>query len=489
MQKSQVRRRSKPARRSATRSAGLYPRGVDAFAEYERKFDAPSGFELPELDGEPIETRVFVSVYYDTDRLSLLRCGITLRHRLENGQGCWQLKLPQADDRLELSSDGLPDTPPLELTRLLAAHTRHDELRPVATLRTRRRGELVETERVSAEVTLDEVAVMESLQVSDEFVEIEVEVRSGDRKSIGPIIRKLKRAGARGGDNLPKLARALQLRPAEQKRKPSADASARLRAWLGQQLTDMLANDPGTRLGKDPDSLHDMRVAVRRTRAVLRAARRLIVTDTRSLLDELKWLGEALGSVRDLDVMLAHLHQEAVQLDSSDREAALTLLRTLERERDTANSGLLDTLNSERYLTLLDSYERTVAELEPAAQPPSLGSMQDRQLSKLRRSIRDLGDNPSDTDLHAQRKRGKRVRYLAELAGDASVAKRARKFQDVLGEHQDAVIAQQRLRRLGSAATPTEALAAGRLIEREHERKARARAEWPKSWKRLKRGS
>ena len=64
--------------------------------------------------------------------------------------------------------------------------------------------------------------------------------------------------------------------------------------------------------------------------------------------------------------------------------------------------------------------------------------------------------------------------------------RRAKKLQDVLGEHQDAVIASERLRELASAAAPGQALAAGRLVEREEERRVAARAAWPKAWKRLR---
>jgi hypothetical protein len=54
----------------------------------------------------------------------------------------------------------------------------------------------------------------------------------------------------------------------------------------------------------------------------------------------------------------------------------------------------------------------------------------------------------------------------------------------VLGDHQDAVVAEQRLRAL---AGPKTGLAAGHLVEREQERRRRARAAYPRVWKRLRR--
>jgi CHAD domain-containing protein len=457
------------------------------FVEYERKLDAQTGFELPALDGEALEPRLFTSFYYDTADYSLSRARITLRRRIEQGDSTWQLKLPRAEDRVEVSAPGGAALPPEELASLLVAHTRRGELAPVAELRTRREGKLLETDRVSAEVTVDNVAVMEAESVADEFVEVEVEVRHGDRRSIDRIVRKLQRAGATAGDGLPKLFRALDLPLADEPQTPSGDGFAKLQARLREQLAEILAHDPATRLGTDPDSLHDMRVGVRRTRALLRVGRKLVANDTSALEAELKWAGEALGAVRDLDVLLAHLRHEANELDATDRRAALELLRKLELEREAAQAALRSALASERYLALLDDYETTLARLEPAAKAPSLAPLARKQLGKLDRSVRALGDEPTDAELHEERKRGKRVRYTAELAGLKAVVKRAKTFQDILGEHQDAVVAQQKLRTLARDATTAEGIALGRLLEREQARKVRARAEWRRAWRHLKR--
>jgi len=68
------------------------------------------------------------------------------------------------------------------------------------------------------------------------------------------------------------------------------------------------------------------------------------------------------------------------------------------------------------------------------------------------------------------------ARYLAAL----------KSLQVIIGEHQDAVVAAERLRKLAAAASPEQALAGGRLVEREEERRAEARAAWSKAWKRLR---
>lgn len=61
------------------------------------KLEVDGVLSLDELGGEPLEPRTFTSDYYDTENLLLLRLGISLRRRLENGKSVWQ---PRDDRRL-----------------------------------------------------------------------------------------------------------------------------------------------------------------------------------------------------------------------------------------------------------------------------------------------------------------------------------------------------------------------------------------------------
>ena len=458
---------------------------MDVTAEYEKKLEAPDGFELPELGGSPLETRLFTSVYYDVADGSLARAGITLRRRTEHGLSAWQLKLPSADARLELEEPGGPTEPPEEMQALLVAHLRHGPVAPVAELRTRRRGQLVARNGTTAEVTVDEVAVMDALHVTAEFVEVEIELRSGDPARLDEIAKEVRRAGATRGAGLPKLFRALGLGGKPPLPEEPFEA---LRALLQVQLTEILGHDPGTRLGTDPESLHDMRVAVRRSRALLRAGRALIASDVQELNDELQWLGGVLGAVRDLDVLLERLHAETAAL-GVDAKPAERLLRALERERKRDRGAMLRAFDSVRYLSLLDRFQAQLDALEPTGADISLDAVARRELKKLRKAIHALPDEPEDASLHEIRKLGKRARYAAELAGQTEVVRRAKALQDVLGEHQDAVVSEARLRVLAAKAPTDQALAAGRLIDREQLRHADARASWWHAWRRLERAA
>ena len=71
---------------------------------------------------------------------------------------------------------------------------------------------------------------------------------------------------------------------------------------------------------------------------------------------------------------------------------------------------------------------------------------------------------------------GKRAEAFAEAAAD---------LQDVLGEHQDAVVARAWLRQ--AAASGADAFVAGELSAIEAQAGAAARAAWPKAWKTLSR--
>jgi len=454
-----------------------------ATIEYERKLDAPVGFTLPELGGSPLEPRLFTSVYYDTPSGSLAASGITLRRRTEHGRALWQLKLPSDDARLELELEGGPARIPDKFLDLLFAHLRHGGLEKVAELRTRRRGELVARNGATAEVTVDEVAVMDARRVSDRFVEVEIELRTGEPGHVDVLASELSSAGAEPGSGVSKLARALGREPYEGRGETPFE---KLRVRLRAQLRQIERHDPGTRLGQESESLHDMRVAVRRLRALLRTGRPLVLTDSQELDARLRELGAALGEVRDLDVFLHRLRVESAEIGEPDAAHAKSLLAVLSRERTNARRQLLTFLRSDAYLTLLDDTAAAIGSLEPTYAGPSLDDLTAHAARKLRKAVRAFPAEPSDIELHAVRKKVKRTRYAAELAGRGKIVRRAKALQDVLGEHQDAVVASHRLRELATNAPGERAIAAGRLIEREAKHRAAARAQWPKAWKKLR---
>ncbi len=446
--------------------------------EREVKLRAGPDFELPELGGEAIEPRVFDSTYHDTRDHRLARHGVTLRHRIENRKGLWQLKLPQGGvARLELEARGTPAAPPEEIMSLLPAYLRGEPLLPLVRLRTKRSGVRAQ----GAEIVFDEVTVIDERRTARSFEELEVELLEGDEKALRRIERALRRAGAADGETRPKVFQALDLTFERDDTHPvqGSEAAATLAAALKTQYDQLLAHDPGTRLGADIEELHQFRVATRRLRAFLRAGRELLDPAwSEPLRDELGWLGGELGPSRDLDVMIDRLKTEVESL-GEEAGAGRALVTLLEQDRDGLRQQLSDALMSDRYFAILDRLEQPPALVDTDV---TLEQIQAAEHGRLRKAIKDLGDEATDEQLHRARIKAKRARYAAELRGDDEYVKAAKKLQDVLGEHQDAVVAQERLRVLAARA-PEAATAAGRLLEREQERANARRRAWRSAWK------
>jgi CHAD domain-containing protein len=270
---------------------------------------------------------------------------------------------------------------------------------------------------------------------------------------------------------------------------------ARLQAQMWAQRRELLRHDPGSRLGEDPENLHQLRVASRRLRAFLRVGRRVFdpawEADVRT---GLRQLAGASGPVRDLDVLIDRLRAEVSDLDPGEREAGEALLAELESERRELQRALVDVLGDRAYLLLL---ERLALPMRVADQPVriSLRKRAARELRRLVAEVERLGDSPADDALHALRIRVKRVRYAAELAGRRSrragrVVDAARRLQDVLGDHQDAAVAEERLRRLVERNVSTSAaFVAGRLAERQRRKRDELKRELPAAWRRLRRAT
>jgi CHAD domain-containing protein len=452
------------------------------------------------LPGEPQElealaervgSSLFTTVHYDTPGHALTEAGISLRRRLENGKSTWRLTLPRGQS---LDLPGGPAKPPAPIRALLVALVRDLPLEPIATFRTRRSKLRVREDGAdAADILADSVALMEGRRVATSFSEIEVAPLNGERAAVRRVVRHLIGQGARRRERLPALFRTLGLIPELTPKAKSSAPLESLGALLAAQLCAVQSHDPGVRLGTDPEDLHRLRVAVRRSRAILRVARPLL--DERwadALRAELGWLGHALGPVRDLDVLLAHLREEIGTLDADEAFAAERLVHALGSERDVARAALLEVLDSNRYLALLDALGDAAEQPRASGRSVGLEELAGLAFADLRKAAKGLGPRASDEELHKLRIKTKRARYAGELAA-GTVGKpaerfvaRARALQDLVGTHQDAVVASARLREL-SAGTRGDrvAFAAGRLDEREQARRREARSAVPKAWRKL----
>jgi len=167
-------------------------------------------------------------------------------------------------------------------------------------------------------------------------------------------------------------------------------------------------------------------------------------------------------------------------------------------EQATASTGWV----AERLARMRDARERlndeeARAALDEAGQTPraatdssTLSELAAKEVRKLRRAGLKLESQATDSQLHRLRIKAKRARYASELlavTGSGKAArfvKAAKKLQDVLGENQDAVVAEERLRALVRVDDPSSTpLATGRLVERQQARRVRARRKLPSLWR------
>lgn len=491
--------------------------------ELEAKLVAPDAVRLPDLGGlvdgtaaVRLPARHLEAVYYDTADLRLARSGITVRYRTGEDGPPWTVKLPEGGSgaalrRREVMFDGPPEPVPAEVADLVRAYARSRPLERVARLRTDRT--LIEIRGCDgqrlAEITDDRVTVHTGRgRSSTRFREVEVEIHAGRRVGrdlLRAAVHRLVAAGCRDEPPIPKLIRALgssASQPPDLVIPPTgsdATIGALIRHAISRSLIQIMRHDPGVRLGDDPEDVHQFRVATRRLRSDLRTFRPLLDPQPVSkLTGGLRLLGGKAGAARDADVLTGRLRAAAKLLPPVDAAAVEELIRRLDSEARSARVALLDALRSQSYDQLLDALVSTARQPPMRTEPAGLAArpaaeviprLMQRPWRRLKRAAKALAMDSPDTEWHAVRIRAKRCRYAAEAVAPAA-GRRARQFaaaiaavQDILGDHQDTVVAEAWLRNAG-AALPNACVTAGELIAAERQDRNKLRAKWPAAWKR-----
>lgn len=189
-----------------------------------------------------------------------------------------------------------------------------------------------------------------------------------------------------------------------------------------------------------PDALHDLRVGLRRMRALLRAFRpHLDAEPAHALERRLRRLMRRSNGLRDLDVLSAALDELGGSLPPSERDGLQRLTRAVRRRRTRALASLT------QVLTRLDDAEIAVwIDALAAVDGPPIGAIAQGLLEDAQAGFAarlEAVDPADDGSLHALRIAGKRARYLAESLG-ASAADRLRwkVLQDALGDAHDLAV-------------------------------------------------
>ena len=426
------------------------------------------------------------ATYYDTDHLALARAGITLRRRSGGPDAGWHLKLPTGTgNRVEHGEPlGDADAPvPGTLIDLVRAWVRDHELVPVANLSTRRTVHplIAPSGAVRAEAA-DDVVDARSFDGDGSVTltrwrEWEIELTDGaDEPESAALMaaagKQMRMAGATRSAWSSKLERALAgrlaglpARPTFGELTPRSRAGDVLHAHLAEQVEAMLTRDWQARKD-EPDGVHKMRVATRRLRSALATFRPLLDREvTEPLRGELKWIAGELGGARDAEVLRIRLLDElAAEPDDLVLGPIAALIEVeLGADHRVQHETLVQALDSERYFRLLDRLDLLV-------DTPPFTALADGRADKVlvrrvRRSFERVASlvaagepehgTQRDHWYHEIRKASKRLRYAGEAVQPAfgepagALAEAAERLQEVLGEHQDSVVARAALRDLG----------------------------------------
>ena len=275
---------------------------------------------------------------------------------------------------------------------------------------------------------------------------------------------------------------------------------------LRRQFAAMRAHEGGTRLGGDPEELHDMRVATRRMRSALKFFEDALPEEAGHFRDELQFFASVLGEVRDLDVQIEQLETWISEADEEDREPLSKTVGALEKRRAAAREDLLEALDSERYERFESSFTEFLRRGSVAggyADEPALAVAPDllsRPHRKWRKAAERVDETSHPEEYHDLRKKGKRLRYALEFLsgvyGEKStgkIVKPLKELQDELGRHQDLIVSGDLLKQLATDSQrllSRTAFAMGALAERNLQEAAGIRASLPgsKGYRKLVKG-
>lgn len=473
--------------------------------ETERKFSIDPEAPVPDLSGvvTPGDSRLhhLQAVYFDTPDFLLARNRRTLRRRTGGGDAGWHLKLPMEGDAREEIHHPIEEgqgavTVPHPLRAKMADVLGYAPLVPVVELVTTRRetdlrdgsGQLVGT-------LCDDTVTATRGEEIRHWRELEVELAgAGTPETLDAITACLESNGIERHEAVSKLVHALGTALADVQEDSGlgrkASAAEVIGAYMAEQIGVIQGREPEVRRDA-PDSVHKMRVAVRRLRSALRTFKPFLdPARAKQLRDELKWLGEALGGPRDAEVLSARLIAAAEELpaDAVVGPVVERITAELGIRHATSHGALVQALDSDRFQALADAlvlwaaappFNEYAAARAKGLLPERLEQIGRRTLKEWKRAEK-LEGNERMLGWHETRKRAKAARYAWEAAAPAlgepavNAASAWEEVTEALGIVQDAVVARETLKHLADRATAhgESGFSYGVLYQREIDRTA-----------------
>jgi inorganic triphosphatase YgiF len=445
------------------------------------------------------------STYFDTPDLALKAAGFTLRVREAGAKQIQTVKAKPrgtglALDRAEYESPvgasaALPDLGllPEEVAGAIEKLCGAAPPRPVFTTDIRRRTAYLKTPDALIELALDEGAILAGAE-KEPLRELELELKEGAplalyREALAlleevPLRLSLRSKAERGfriasgGAISPVKAGPIEL-------EATATAGEALEAALSSALSQILANEPAIMEAGDPEGIHQMRVGLRRLRAMIG-----LLGDRSEELNLLsskaKEYAAILGEARDLDVFEEEILSPVAALDLLDVDLA-PIVSALKRARKAAWTHVRTALSEPEFTKFLLTLACEIEALREAGKGGDLGAAAreagaarlEKAAAKAGKLGRKFAALPPPAR-HELRKRLKKLRYAAQVfeplfksGQTAPYLTHLGALQDSLGALNDVAAAEETLARLPVAAQHrTAAAKAGGFILGYHGRRA-----------------
>jgi CHAD domain-containing protein len=369
------------------------------------------------------------------------------------------------------SLDGLVDNCPEAMRGTIRAVVGRAPLRELLRLLVRRETyHLTRDDEPLGSMTLVETLAYgdgTSLPTRHEHVELELPSGEDDPDSFASLLRSRFDLRETGESPLPDLlrSRAPELEAVSTNGSggnfgPKSRAGEVAMAILRRHFHRCLRHEPGTRLGVDPEELHDMRVSIRRMRAAFRLFRDGLPRGAKVLAAEWNWVAGVLGEVRDLDVQIEYLRAGGERRPFEEQRALRELESALRRRRATAREVMLAALDSERFSGVTERMEAWLQRgprKKPKAGRKNIRGVAPELIERAVKRVivrgKAIGAGGPDADYHSLRREVKRARYALEFhrpvygSRTGPMIRRLSRLQDLLGEHQDAIVFLERTAR------------------------------------------
>ena len=432
---------------------------------------------------QPVQT--LISTYFDTPDHSLRKNGLSLRLRagtqtLKAGNGSaaglfdrGEWEWPVQGAALDLAA--LMNTP-LGQMDLKACGIALDRLEPLFLIEVERRKGVLAWGTSHIEMALDLGHVVPLRPTDDnapahpDFCELELELLSGSACDLYGLASRLAQSVSLWPSTLSKADRGFQGLARAGLEPVKADSRAdlaglsvgdALAAALREGLGQILRNSEALMQSRNPEALHQMRVALRRLRSTLGLFRHLKGDPTLSpLRDQLRTLAQALGQARDLDVLLGRLKADALS------PPAPLLLEALTLDREAAYDAVLLRLRRPTFGQLFLGLSGWIETGDWQGPDHPLAGLwagparpfADRALERRRRKFKQQGHDIARMTVpeqHRTRILAKRLRYAMEVfaslypqeaSGRKRLVEAVKRVQDLLGTMNDRVLGEALLR-------------------------------------------